>query len=175
MGLLAPGVEFQLAQGTPARRGEITVLLVVVGQVGERLQRLLMRGLAPRHRPLFKFRTVLQEELLQEFAAIQVHGLLQPRRTDRARVQAGMGVACAGRKLRLETRHVERKIAGRIELDVIAGDEQVGRLRGGVADRLAQTEEGLAQIVARGLLGFVGPEQSDQRLAAMGRPASTAR
>ncbi len=157
MGLLAPGIEFQLSQRTATRRTEIAVLLVIIGQVAERIQRTLMQCFASRQHPLFKFRAVLQKKLLQEFAAIKVNGLLQARRADGARIQARMRVACARGQVGVETRNVGRKIARGIELDFIAGNVKIRRLRGGVANRLAETKEGLAQIVARGLLGFIGP------------------
>jgi len=126
-----------------------------------------MQCFASRQRPLLKFRAVLQKKLLQEFAAIKVNGLLQARRAHSARIQARMSVACGRDEVRVKTRNVERKIACRVELDFIASDVQVRRLRDGVAYRLAETKEGLAQIVTRGLLGVIGPKESDERIAAM--------
>ena len=86
MGLLTPGIEFQLAQRTAPRRAQIAAALVLGCQIGERFQRTLMQWFASRQRPLLKFRAVLQKKLLQEFAAIKVNGLLQTQRADSTRI-----------------------------------------------------------------------------------------
>ena len=84
-----------------------------------------------------------------------------------ARIQARMDVACARGQLTVKTREIERNVACGVELYFMTGYMQVRRLRDGVAYGLAQAEEGLTQIMARGLLGFIGQEESDERIAAM--------
>jgi hypothetical protein len=67
-------------------------------------------------------------------------------------------------------------VAGRVELEGLAGDDQARGRRLAIGDGPLQTEEGLAQAVAGLGLGLLGPQQPGQRLAARwGRSASTAR
>ena len=93
--------------------------------------------------------------------------MLQSRCADGTRIQARMRMVCARGKMVAKTREVERNVACGVEPDFMTGYMQVRRLRDGVAYGLAQAEEGLTQIVARGLLRFIWPEESKQCFAAM--------
>jgi hypothetical protein len=73
-------------------------------------------------------------------------------------------------KVCIEIRDVERKFARGVELNFVAGDEEIRRTRGRIFNRLAQTENDLAQIVARGSFGFIGPKEPDERVAAVRAP-----
>src|SRR5512143_4245744 len=99
MRLLAPRIELQGARGGAARRGRVPVPLVIRAQGGQCVQHALMEGFAPRQRPLLERRAVLQEELLQELAAIEVRGLLQARGANGAVVEACMRMGSARRQM----------------------------------------------------------------------------
>jgi hypothetical protein len=63
-------------------------------------------------------------------------------------------------------RDVENVVAGMVELDRLAGDdeERFDVTIVLVADNLAEVRKGLAEIVTRSLLGVVRPEQPGQRV-----------
>jgi len=61
--------------------------------------------------------------------------------------------------------HVQRVIAGAIELDRRAGNEECGRLGSNVADGLAEIGKSLAEVCMGVLSGHFRPEQTGQCLA----------
>lgn len=146
-----------MAQRGASRRGKVAVLFVIVCQMRERVERALMRCLAPRQRPLFKFRAALQKKLLKKFAAIQVNRLLHLRRAKRARFNVCMRVPFARGEVRVKFLNVEGMVARGVELNFVARDKEKRGLCGVVANRSTQIKEGLAQIVPRRFFGVIGP------------------
>ncbi len=93
MRLLAPGIQLDLALGIPAGRLVVIAPLVVVGQVGQYVERPLVQPLALPQLPLLKRRAVDQRELGQEIAAIECARLLHPRGAAATALQMAVGVA----------------------------------------------------------------------------------
>ena len=78
-----------------------------------------------------------------------------------------MSMALTRGEVSVKPRNVEHIVACGIELNLFAGDVKVRLMGSGIANRLAQIKEGLAQVVPRGLLWFIGPKESDECLAAV--------
>jgi hypothetical protein len=99
---------------------------------------------------------------VQEIAAIQGHGLLQACQAGRAGMERFVTVNTAGVEQILESQHIKRVVAGGVELDGMArGLEERPFAQG--APHIGQRD---AQVVARGLLVGLGPQQRQQRIAA---------
>src|SRR5690606_34499299 len=99
---------------------------------------------------------------------VECDGLLKAARASVAARRAGMRMALALADQVEEGRHIEVVVALQVELDRGPASEQEGRVSRTVADGIAESKQGLAQIVARGLLRELGPEQAEQRLALVG-------
>ncbi len=67
-----------------------------------------------------------------------------------------------------ERGYIQGVVAAWIELDGVAGDQQEWRRGAGVAERLAQVGQHLAQVGARRRIGQFGPQQANQRITVMG-------
>ena len=112
VGLLAPGVQLDLALGVAAGLLVVAAPLVVVGQVGQRVERPLVQPLALQQLPLLEGRAVAQRELGQEIAAVERDRLLHPRGAAAAALQAAMGVGLTGRQQRGKGGHIQVVVAG---------------------------------------------------------------
>ncbi len=58
-------------------------------------------------------------------------------------------------------------VAGGVELEGVAGDQQEGGICCAVTDGLAEVVEGVAQVAERSPVGPIGPQQAGQYLAAV--------
>ena len=76
-------------------------------------------------------------------------------------------VPLGGGQQRAECGHIQPVIAGRVELNLVGCDQEVGRGSLLVGDNLAQPVEGLPQVIAGGGLRRIGPKQSGQSLPAV--------
>ena len=63
---------------------------------------------------------------------------------------------------------VQPMLAGRVELDCLAADEEKGGIGFAVANSAAQAGQCVAQVGARRAVRPVGPQQAGQRIALMG-------
>jgi hypothetical protein len=127
-----------------------------------------MQDFALNERPLLKLGVVVEKELLEKLAPVQVGRLLQVRRALSTRGRLGVLVCVTGREMGIESCHVEGMAARGVELNFTAGDDQEGRFGRPVADRLADIEEGLPQVVPCSDFGAVGPQEPGQLLSPMG-------
>jgi hypothetical protein len=72
--------------------------------------------------PFFKGDTIPQKEPGQQTAAIQGHGLTQPRHANRAGFGVCVGMPAARFDQFPEAGAIKLKIAARIKVDILAGD-----------------------------------------------------
>ena len=73
------GFQFDLARGIVPRARVLAVFEVMRREGIERFERLTMQQFAAHEDPFFKLRAFADEQVFQQFAAIQIGGLLQAR------------------------------------------------------------------------------------------------
>jgi hypothetical protein len=110
---------------------------------------------ASEWQPFLESRAVAQREPLQEGATAESNCLFQRL----GRRQAGQ---------MLQASHVHRVVAGGVELNRLATDEEVGRGGLVVLDGPAEVCQGMPQGAARRCIRHLGPEQARQGLARVG-------
>ena len=165
MGLLAPGLQLELAAGVPAQGGDVALAQAGAGQGVEGLERLLVQLHAPGQCPLLERGAVGQREAGQEIAAVSLDRLGVPRYAGVAagrrvvRVRGALGQQAA------ERCDIERVIAGGRELHAVAAREQVRSVH--LAQQPAQIGQRHAQIAASRVLRRLGPQQAEQGIAAV--------
>jgi hypothetical protein len=105
-------------------------------------------------RPLFKRRAVAGETV-EEFTAIQGDWNLEIGGWRLEYCLLGQGG------------NIKEMVALRVELDRIARDAQKGRIGVVVSDDVTEIGKRVAEIVERGTIGEIGPEQARERFARM--------
>lgn len=164
VGLLAPRLKLDLAARMAALRPVVALSLVGGGEGAERLKGNLAQLLAHYQRPLLERAAVGQAEAVEEIAAVERDCLLQARQAGRAGFERPVAVGAAGVEQLPKRQHIQRVVAGGVELDGMARGLEEGEC--GLAQGAPQVGQRDPQIVARGLLVGLGPEQRQQRIAA---------
>ena len=134
----------------------LPALLVILGQTMKGHHHQPMEPLPPEERPILKGGAVFEKEAFQETAPVQGGRFLQ---------LVDSGLVCLHQ--RPERRHVEPAVAGRVELDRVAGDQKERRRGVTVTDRLAQVGQSIAQILAGRSIRPIGPQQPGQYVTAV--------
>ena len=167
VGLLIQALECR-KRGPALSASRRAALLVPRHQRVQRLDGLATIALALQHQPLFDLRAVVEGEPCQELALVERDGLLQAPAAGRAQAQVGMGVAGAGLEQRGKEADVDLHVGRGVELHILAGGREQGRLGGGGrAQRSAQRRERLAEALAGVALGIARPQQAGQLFAAV--------
>ena len=144
MCLVIPGVKLDLAPGIVVGVFVRTALRVIGRQVREGMERLLVQPLALERGPLLERGIVTEQELRKEVATIERRSLDLSLRTGVAARRTTVWVRGAGGEQGREGADVQPVVAGRIELNSVAGNEEKRRISGMVPDGLAEGGERLA-------------------------------
>ena len=177
VGFLAPRLQRQLPEGVLQGRGVLAAPGVVGGQAAQRLHRRAVQAFAREHQPFLKRGAIGQVEAAQQIAPVQRGGLLQAGVAGGAALQVAVAVRPAGGEQVGEA--VDIHLAHR-RADRAAPSWRVIRRKPGalvvLAQRLAQLEQGVAQVAPRRVVRQFGPQQAGQGFAARaGCAASTPR
>ena len=134
-----------------------------VGQPLQRLAQLAAQTLRLAHLPHVKLRRIEQREASQEIVAIERNRRLQGRQAVRAGLYLAVAVRFALRQMRMKGDCIDPEAVLLGSADLLPVHCQPT-----VTERVFEAREGAAQIAACGGLVVVGPEQSRQRVTAVG-------
>ena len=157
MGLFIPGLQGQGPSGVRFRFSILSAFQVMPGQPMQQRACLLAQRLALLGGPLLKGGAVGEGEALQQVTPVKLDRRPQALKSIR--------VEWPGHRCRDDGGQVEGMVALAVELQRLAGDEQVGRSRVGIPDAGAQVGQREAQAAPGIGLGPVGPEEGGQGVA----------
>ena len=137
-----------------------------------------MQALAPHQRPFFEGLAAAQRDAGQEIALVELLGYLQQAGALPAGLQPAVGMLAHFGEYLLKLAHIQPGIAVRVELHGVGGDQEKGRCAArlpgeipglaGLAQRLPEVVERLAQAVAGLRFAHLGPEQPRQSFPLVG-------